>query len=350
MNESLRAFKPTSLGIFLALFLLAAQVILLSSRSFSVSLQTDIPAVSESTFGIGPTVSIIEQGATRSVQIHWAALTLNLIATYMLACLLAMMLAKAAHFKKPATAYGITALVMVGIAFLVSITISKSYWGYFFKRPPLLQEAREIKSVTAILPVKTELINPGQHQFVADVEYSFSNRIAQAQADPYYCLQARILIELDNKKLLPATPATAISELPQLYAMVQNSGMLAQSEEGYHSSEQMYGVIVDGIAPSGDRLLFLGLTGASVSNDHHPYYELLFTGGSQGTQLSFKRGQRFFYDVAGIEGMEWYVMWMPLSILSIVLGFVVLTLWKLIRRRANRRPQKNPAALTAAGL
>src|SRR6185312_8443969 len=173
---------------------------------------------------------------------------------------------------------------------------------YFFHRPALLREMQEITKVTALVPVKTQLIVPGGREFVADSKYSFSNQLARVQEDPYYCLDERVLIDLEKRKLLPAAPATTIPGLPGFYSMVLNSGALANSDEGYHSADALAGVVVDAVDKSGARLVILALTGSSVSNDHYPYYELLFTGGTGGTPLSFKSGQVFFYDVAGIEG------------------------------------------------
>ena len=88
--------------------------------------------------------------------------------------------------------------------------------------------------------------------------------------------------------------------------------------------------MVDAADRLGRRLLFLGLTGGEESNDHHPYYELLFRGQAGASDLSFARGQRFFYDVAGMEGFEWYLGWPLLTIPSIIAGFVVFTTLKAI--------------------
>jgi hypothetical protein len=343
----LRALKPSPLVAVLFLFILAAQVVFFSSHSESYSLTEAVPTESQSAFGAGGVFSIAETNNGHTYQIHWGGLILNFALTYFAAWLLANVFAKATRFRKPATAYGITAVTMIGIAFVVSIGISKSYWGYFFKRPPLVREAREITAVTAIVPVKTQLISPGKREFCAIPEYSFSDSIARAKQDPYYCLDDRLLIELQNKKLIPATPALSIPELSQLYATLLNSGALVKSENGYHSEDDLAGIVVDATDKSGARLVILALTGGSVSNDHRPYYELVFTGG---TSLSLKREQHFFYDVAGIEGMEWYVFLLPLSFLSIMGGFVLLTLWKFFQRLAWDWRQKNPAAETAAGL
>ena len=51
----------------------------------------------------------------------------------------------------------------------------------------------------------------------------------------------------------------------------------------------------------GRPLLFLGVRGRQVSNDHYPYYEFLFATNSPGAPPTLLSSQRFYYDVAGIR-------------------------------------------------
>jgi hypothetical protein len=350
MKAIVPALRLTPLKVILVLLALAGQALLFSSRSVTFTLQTDAPARSQTTIGIGPLISFSQDGGRTSFQIDWAILAINLALTYLLACLLAGIITKLTHFRRPAVVYGITALSMAVIAFGISIAMSKSFWGYFFSRPKLIEEARDLVQVRAVVGIKTESIAGGQRMFVADEQYSFSNSIARTESDPYYCLEERILIDLKKRNLLPPLSATTFPELTGLYEKVTNSGLLAESDKGYDSSEKLGGIVVDGVDRSGSRQVILGLTGASVSNDHYPYYEMVFTGGKSASGLSFAHGQRFFYDVAGIEGMEWYSIWLLLTIPAVVIGFVVLTIGRLLTRLLTDRKKINPAALTAAGL
>jgi len=84
-----------------------------------------------------------------------------------------------------------------------------------------------------------------------------------------------------------------------------------------------------------ERMIFLGLDGQQVSNDHYPCYEFLYTGTKGSGDIKFKRSQRFFYDVAGIEGVEWYVIWPYLSLIGITVTSLITIIIMPIRRTLN---------------
>jgi hypothetical protein len=230
-------------------------------------------------------------------------------------------------------AYGFVAVVMVVVTFLVSIGISKAYWGYFISRPALLSEVSEIVKVRSIVPFKTKSEDSGKRTIVPDNIYSLSDRIAAGKKYGDDSLEERILIELERKSLLPAAFETTLDGLPELYPLIRGSGALAGSSKGYDSSAQLSGIAVDATDKSGSRLVVLGLTGGQLSNDHYPYYEMLFRGQKDAAELSLSRSQRFFYDAAGMEGFEWNVIWLYVSIPGIVIGIVVFTIAKVIGKR-----------------
>jgi hypothetical protein len=238
---------------------------------------------------------------------------------------------------------------MIGVAFLVSTGGSKIYWGYFFARPALLREVNEIAQVNAVIPIKTESDVAGKHPIVVNDDFSLTEAIANGKRDPYYCLDERILIELERRKLLPAAHAATFVGLPELCSLVNGSGVLAKSEKGYHSTNFLRGIVVEALDRSGSRLVFLCLEGGQVSNDHYPYYETVFKRRDGSPELSFVRGQRFFYDVAGMEGAEWYSIWPFLSVFGVIAGFVLFTIARGIWSKAKREtaPRSNSESSTS---
>ncbi len=117
--------------------------------------------------------------------------------------------------------------------------------------------------------------------------------------------------------------------------MIRATGILATPEKGYNDSDLLHGIVVDAVDKSGRRLVFLGLQGMQLSNDHFPYYEMVFSIRPGMPELSYVRGQRFFYDWAGIEGLEWFGIWLLLSVPGIAAGFVAVTIGMLIWRGAQ---------------
>ena len=336
MRVIIELLRPRPLTVILFLLALVMQFVLFSSVATTIVPMSDVNPESAYRIGLGVPITVSTMGDETSVSIRWMVLALNLVGSYFLAAVAAVGLIKAVQLRRPATAYCLVAVVAVIVAFLVSIVLSKFEWGYFFARPDVLSEVGEIARVNAVVPVITQTNESGKRVFVADADYSFSERIASGKADSYYCLDARILIELERRNLLPEAPATHLDELPDVYSLVQASGMLETSEPGYDSASGLRGVVVDAVDSSGDRLLFLGLKGGQVSNDHYPYYEVLFRQPKGVSGLSFARGQRFFYDLAGMEGFEWDVVWLVLTVPAIVGAFVIFTIGRFVWRKVRR--------------
>jgi hypothetical protein len=85
---------------------------------------------------------------------------------------------------------------------------------------------------------------------------------------------------------------------------------------------------------------FAGVRGGEVSNDHHPYYEFLFTTDSPGAAPKLLSSQRFYYDVAGMEGVEWPVL-LPVFALYGLIPTIPLQGFLLWRARRRRRVQSD---------
>ncbi len=332
MNDGFRMFKPTALALIFIVLELLVQGVFCSSTSMSISLGADNLSQRTHSFGLGSPIEALTVAEGTSLNIRWVVLALNLALTYVLAAVGATYLTKATGLRHPATAYGLVAVAMIAIAFLASIGISKAYWGYFISKPELLTEVGEIATVQTIVPFKTEN-DAGKLLIVVDDSYSLSNGIASAKEYPAGYLEWRILLELERRNLIPATLATTVNGLPELYPLIKSTGMLANSSEGYDSSSQLNGVAVDATDRRGGRLVFLCLTGGQLSNDHYPYYELLFRVQAGSSLLIFARGQRFFYDAAGMEGFEWYVIWPTLAIFGIMIGFIGYTIARGVRNQ-----------------
>lgn len=330
MNDFFKALKPTFLSFIFMLSVFSLQAVFFSSSTTTISLDNPDSDPSSVAFGLGSPITVVTLSEKISFDIKWGILLLNLPATYLGSVLIATWLAKVTRLQRPARAFGTVAVVVITITFFVSIGISKIYWGYFLSRPALLSEVGEITEVKRAATFKTESDSSGKYTVVLDDSYSVSNYIASAKADSYYCLSARILIDLERRNLLPAIPANTLDGLPDLYPLIQKTGALANSTKGYDSSSRLSGVVVDAVEKSGGRIVFLGFTGGEVSNDHRPYYEMLFRAQKDATELSFARSQCFYYDVAGMEGFEWPAIWLTLATPSIVAGFVIFTFVRLI--------------------
>jgi len=323
---TLRAMKPSPLTwLFLVLLILA-------QFSFCTRILLNEPSHSTSSYGIGNPVEIsYRDGARQDVRIDGIVLIINLTACYLLSAIAAALMKKITGLQKPFPVYGGAAFGIVCLAFLVSIVFSKYYWGYFFHRPAVLAELKDVTKVVSIIPVATEQTPTGEYHFVANADSSITDRIAYARKDPYYSLDERILVYLEEKYLLPEGIATSLDPYANLYDLLLETGLLAKAQGGYTSAGLLRGVIVEARNTSGSQLVFLSATGGQVSNDHYPCYEMAFERRPQSDQLTFIRGQRFFFDVAGIEGAEWFVIWLLISLIGVVFALSFITIMLGIR-------------------
>jgi hypothetical protein len=344
MNSILRILKPSALAGILLLVILLVQGACFTSGSMTYSMGNDKPDKTQSSYGVGAPITVTNVNGVTSCDINGPILLANLAFSYLLAAVLARAFARATRFRRPATAYAMVAIIMVLISFLVSIGFSRSYWGYFFARPSVLPEVSNVASVSAVIPITTVADDDGTRRIVVQNDYSITDRVAYGRKDQYYCLSQRVLLALDDAGLLPPTHSVELTDLPILFPLIQATGILAEHEEG------LSGVVVDTLNQSGNRLVFIGVSGRQFSNDHYPYYEMVFTGSAGSPSLSYVHGQRFFYDVAGIEGGEWYLVWPFLALVGVVIAFVAVTvailIWRLVGR--TQKAQQSAAPLPSA--
>jgi hypothetical protein len=338
----LRAIKPSPLTwLFLALLILV-------QFSFCARTLFNEPSQSTSQYGIGSPVEIsYRDGSRQDVHIDWAVLIINFTLCYLLSAIAVALIERITGLHRPFFVYGGVALGIICLAFFISVAFSKYYWGYFFHRPAVLAELDDVTSVTSIVPVTTEQTPTGEHRFVANADFSITDQIAYARKDPYYNLDDRILVHLEEKQLLPEEMATSLDDTA-LYDLVLETGLLAEPQDGYMSAGFLRGVIVEARTMSGSQLVFLSATGQQVSNDHYPCYEMVFERHPQSGQMTLIRGQRFFFDVAGIEGAEWYAIWFVISLIGVIPALPTVTLIAGVRNTILSRRATVQVELSAS--
>lgn len=291
-----------------------------------------------STYGLGAPVKVATVDGETAHHIRGFRLAANLVLSYGLAALFACVRCKfAPPLTRPGQHYAAAIIVMVVATFLFSIGWSKSYWGYFIARPSVLPEIHDFVAVNAIVPLKMNVEGETPAIIIVAEEYDLAESLQYAIEDSYYALDQRLLPPLRDKGLLPESPTSTLANLPELYPLFLQTGLLAPAEEGYRPYDYLRGVAIDGRDASGRRLLTLGLSAGQVSDDHFPYYELLFTAPGETTDFTFIRGQRFFFDRAGLEGFEWYAMFVLLLVPAIGVGCLLIMLGRIVSKFRKRR-------------
>ncbi len=244
------------------------------------------------------------------------------------------------------------------IPFLVAIAINYAIWGYFLDRPRLDHRIAEAVRVETITHVETLSARDGKLTFlgtpVEDIE-SYLGRPHRPDGD-YYELDGRILRALKERRALPTpwpAPSMSAERLLTAYRLLEDSGRLEDGAPGYDNARKLRGILVEATDRDGRRLLFAGVSGGEVSNDHYPYYEFLFADEPAGGPARLLSFQRFYYDVAGMEGIEWpaffvilaYLLFIPTLVVQTIVAFI---LWRGRRRRARAADAAGCAASAEA--
>jgi hypothetical protein len=221
------------------------------------------------------------------------------------------------------------------LPFLAAIWINHEMWGYYMRRPSVerrIVEATDIKSITR---VESRSDARGRDAFVGStLEDIAAHTQRDLQGDDYYLLEDRVLVALKARRALPEAPEPLSADrLNGLYALLNETGRLEHGESEYTDAKKLAGIVVEAVGPDGRPLIFVGARGGQVSNDHYPYYEFLFTGASRGGPLTLLSFQRFYYDVAGLEGAEWPSFFPVLALVGLIPTIAIQGMFLLAARR-----------------
>jgi hypothetical protein len=133
--------------------------------------------------------------------------------------------------------------------------------------------------------------------------------------------QIRGLVGLDNRGLLPAEAMAPEWLDPKLlYQTVADAGIFVRGEPGHDKAGCLGGYVIEVSLPAKGPRLLLTAAGPEVSNDHHPFYEVVFR--REGTRLIQERKRVTFFDIAGVEGAEWPVLHATFVVLFLLLAGV----------------------------
>jgi hypothetical protein len=201
----------------------------------------------------------------------------------------------------------------------------------------------EIRHVDRIVAFRTLNALADHYSIVANNDYPLASHLKSARERAPAEFDDRLLLALDRKQLLPADFESSTRDFPELYPLIQRTGRLLASNPGYQSHTDLSGIAVDGRDSQGRRLLFLSFTGGQLSNDHYPYYEMFFREPPAASAFTLVRSQHYFYDASGMEGFEWYVIWMFIAAPGIALGALLFGIIRAVVLHREEAKHLEPA-------
>lgn len=213
-------------------------------------------------------------------------------------------------------------LAVAVVALTVGCSVSWSYWGYFFSRPPVPEQIARAAQVESLANVQctTNDFRTFNCRVLEEKEGARIERIASARLYGDRVVEIRLLLPLADAGLSPDTaPQPNSLDVGQLLALADD---YVAADAGYRYGGWFWGYAAVVIDERGNRATVVSVQSGEVSNDHHVFYERVFAPEKSGWSLVDSK--RFFFDVAGIEGFEW-------PFLHVVFLLPSFFLWAIVR-------------------
>ena len=251
------------------------------------------------------------------------------------------------------------------LAFFIAVStcilfFSTLYWGYAFKRPPIFREISEASNIITLSSSyrdSTHTLRSSNHP----TEKELRGRI-----NSYDYTTDRIIMTLEDyqsesnnlgswhKIINDSTQNISKQELEKISQIIYNSGIIEKGEKRWDTTMHVYGYVAKLTAIDSDTLIYCGLKGMQISNDHYPFYEFLFSVNNR-TNLKLIKSQKFFQDFAGLERIGEYSLIEPfitsvgLFLLTIFLALIYLIL-HFSNNKISKRDISNSIQLTSFTL
>jgi hypothetical protein len=229
------------------------------------------------------------------------------------------------------------------LAFTVTASIiNYNYWGYAFKRPPVFNEiltAEKVLTCSGVSNIDSTGIKP--LHILLDTTKSMDN--LYGRKDFYYGTSDRIFMVFQDRAHINGY----LHDFPKIYnnpdlkasknillsvdKQIRESKLIDKGENSWDTSGKLNGILTEFLSVDNTKYIFAGLSGGQVSNDHYPFYEFLFV--EKNKQYELIKKQRFYTDVAGIEGLEYSNIAPFFSLLLTAIGLI----GAIIIGKTNRR-------------
>ncbi|EMO54560.1 hypothetical protein [Leptospira noguchii] len=203
---------------------------------------------------------------------------------------------------------------------------SQSHWGYYLSRPSIPNSIKQVKQLESELSLEPNIF-PACNLKSKDRDW----QLTSSKRFDYDATQDRIEYFLDDtsihlsnhqdetnwrKALNKTSFRLNISKGIKIHDFIQKNYTFDQRKAEYNRVCFFNAVdIFEFIDFDGNKIYYVGYSTHQLSNDHYAYYEFIIYESENGYQI--KQSNRFFYDVAGVEGLEFPYFMLLFNILYI---------------------------------
>ncbi|MGE0452400.1 MAG: hypothetical protein AB7O37_05610 [Vicinamibacteria bacterium] len=220
---------------------------------------------------------------------------------------------------------GIVALVGLGLA----VAENRALWGYWISRPSLCRELQAGDPISGFSMLRFSPIGEVAGVMDRRAAHEAASRFCEPETNE--CREGSLILCLKRQ----GVKLEAVPEVPlERYATVLLPSVVRQWEPeatdlAYkQSSRPAHGVAI-AFTRNSDQFLLIGYRTSEIANDSYAYGEILYR--IEGDRAAVVRRVRFLLDIAGVEGLEWPLLW-PLNAAAL---FALLVVGVRRRKRAS---------------
>ena len=273
----------------------------------------------------------------RAIHIEWLPLLLVAGVSYGLARLADILVMRRRGRWNPAK---IVLAVMGGttvLAFVAALGVSKYLWGYYFARPSLDRRIVNAKTVQSVTLVRTGQDDDGVPTLVNNSAITVARAIEAVREPGSDNPEGRALVALDDAKRSPAAaPAMSPEKLKEVDRILAETGRLETGGPGPHRRAHLDGAVIEAVGADGASLLFVGVVGDEVAQDHYPYDELLFAAPGPQARPRLLSAQRFYYSEGDKKDAQWPLLFLVFTLIGLFASVPTVLAVLAVRRLSLR--------------
>ena len=227
----------------------------------------------------------------------------------------------------------LSALAAGAVCVALGILWSVGYWGYPFNSPSFASWLEPVTSVDGYEEFNTAWQGESNAPREGRRALIETARFYEAYGTDFE--SGKLAFELQQKGRLPASDTGIRADIfKSVCRELDRSGVLYPGSPGYPDAKRLYGAIAAARARDGSNLLIAALGGSETSNDHYPRYQALFR--MRGSKPELTEYRRYFVDIAGIEGANWWLVATALGTVLVPLAAATTLLCFVLSQRRSR--------------
>ncbi|EMF83575.1 hypothetical protein LEP1GSC188_1296 [Leptospira weilii serovar Topaz str. LT2116] len=202
---------------------------------------------------------------------------------------------------------------------LIILLWSQSHWGYYLSRPSIPNSIREVRQLVSALYFRSPYpyncnLEPNNDPNLDLYTTNRDSYDSKGSRIEYYMDDMRIDEDWREKIKKPAFRLNTAKGIA-IHDFIEKNYTFERPEKVYGPCFVWNSQIYEFTNDLGKRIYYVSYSTPQLSNDHYAYYEFIIHENETGYKIH--QSNRFFYDVAGVEGLEFPFIMLIFNVLYI---------------------------------